>query len=242
MMRRITRALLIDADDTLWENNIYYLRCTARFAELMGCYGIPAEEVIATLDRTERGTIMTLGYGPTSYRTSLGKTCVTLLRSRGLHADEGLIAEAQACADMLFDPPVEILPAVPETLRRLRASSLLVMVTKGEEQVQRAKIERSGLAPLFDRVLILPEKDADTYRRLVCELRLEPPRTWMVGNSPRSDINPAIEAGLNAIYIPHDHTWTAERQQITRPEAVVVLERFADLPTYFDIEGDESPS
>lgn len=236
--RRTVRTLLLDADDTLWENNIYYVRSTARFAELLGAYGIPRDETVAALDACERETIRHLGYGPTSYRASLVKTAIALLRSRDVEVDGDLVRRAMACAAELFDPPTELLPDVAATLHRLYPSSRLVLLTKGEEPVQRAKVQSSGLAPLFDHIAIVPEKDVGTYRHLMRRLALAPEQTWMVGNSPRSDINPAVEAGLGAIHIPHNHTWIAERAQIAQSERVVILERFADLLPYFGIDGD----
>lgn len=235
--RSIVRTLLIDADDTLWENNIYYLRCTAQWVALLAPYGIPRDEAVAALNARERHTILSLGYGPTSYQYSLGRAAADLLASRGLPADDGVVARARACADALFDPPVELLPDVEATLLALRPSSRLVLVTKGQEDVQHTKVQRSGLAPLWDHIAIVPEKDLATYRHLVRELALDPSCTWMVGNSPRSDINPAVAAGLGAIYIPHADTWTAEHEHIACPERVVTLERFADLPGHFGLDG-----
>ena len=80
----------------------------------------------------------------------------------------------------------------------------------------------------------MEEKDAAAYRRLVAGRGMEPARTWMIGNSPKSDINPALEAGLNAVFVPHAHTWVLEKQEI-RPGAgrLLVLEHFADLREHF---------
>ena len=75
---------------------------------------------------------------------------------------------------------------------------------------------------------------ADAYVRLVQDRSLTPGRTWMIGNSPKSDINPALAAGLNAVFVPHAHTWVLEKQDI-RPGRgrLLVLERFEDLKKHF---------
>ena len=56
----------------------------------------------------------------------------------------------------------------------------------------------------------------------------------MIGNSPKSDVNPALEAGLNAVFIPHAHTWVLEKEEIRAGDGrMIVLERFGDLRERF---------
>ncbi len=235
--RRVERALMIDADDTLWENNVFYLRCLARFQDYMADLGCDREAAAAILDRVERETIPTMGYGPDGYVSALGAACERLLSgSNSCPVPPEVIAGARALGELVLNMPMIVIPGVEATLAALRPSSELVLVTKGDEAVQRGKLERSGLTPYFDAVYVVAEKDATTYRSIAGERSLHPGHTWMVGNSPRSDINPAIEAGIGAILVPHDHTWTAEVQEIERPDLVVTLERFADLVPFFGVD------
>ncbi|HZU24863.1 MAG TPA: HAD hydrolase-like protein, partial [Bryobacteraceae bacterium] len=99
---------------------------------------------------------------------------------------------------------------------------------------QKLKIDRSGLGKYFGHTAIVKEKDAAAYRELAAARRMDPARTWMIGNSPKSDINPALEAGLNAVFVPHAHTWVLEKQDI-RPGAgkLIQVERFSELRGYF---------
>jgi len=129
-----------------------------------------------------------------------------------------------------------LLPGVEDTLSALQPTTQLILVTKGDEETQKAKVARSGLGSYFDAQYIVAEKDARTYRNIAAEQRLNPRCTWMVGNSPRSDINPAVEAGLGAVLIPHNHTWVAEIEEITYPDQVITLQRFADLLPWLGIE------
>ena len=92
---------------------------------------------------------------------------------------------------------------------------------------------RSGLGHFFDAVHIVPEKDAAVIRELLTKYELRPEQTWMIGNSPRSDINPALEAGIGAIYVPHPNTWTLEVEEITETEQVTVLNNFGELTRLF---------
>ena len=58
--------------------------------------------------------------------------------------------------------------------------------------------------------------------------------TWMIGNSPKSDVNPALEAGLNAVFVPHAHTWVLEKQELRPGKGqLLVVEKFEDLRERF---------
>jgi putative hydrolase of the HAD superfamily len=109
-----------------------------------------------------------------------------------------------------------------------------MLLTKGHAEEQRLKIERSGLEALFMSTAVVHEKAEETYRAIVQERRLDPTRTWMIGNSPRSDINPALRAGLNAVFIPHEYTWGLEKEEVARADGrLLTLQRFAELRAHF---------
>ncbi len=236
--RRIERTLLIDADDTLWENNIFYLRCTARFLDYAEKAGLDRERAMEHLEAAEREVVPDLGYGPRGYIEALGLAYERTAADAGRSATPDERHAARACGEPILDPPTVLLGDVEAVLRALRPTSRLVLVTKGDPAHQSMKIERSGLGPLFDAQFIVEEKSADTYRTIVRELDLERESTWMVGNSPRSDINTAVEAGLGAVLIPHDHTWTAEVERIERPEVVVTLANLCGLLELFGIDAE----
>jgi putative hydrolase of the HAD superfamily len=109
-----------------------------------------------------------------------------------------------------------------------------MLLTKGHEEEQRLKIERSGLEALFTATAVVHEKAEETYQAIVHEKQLDPTSTWMIGNSPRSDINPALQAGLNAVFIPHEHTWRLEKEEVIPAGGrLLMLQRFADLRAHF---------
>jgi putative hydrolase of the HAD superfamily len=85
-------------------------------------------------------------------------------------------------------------------------------------------------------VEIVAEKDVATYRTVVSKYELPSDSTWMVGNSPKSDINPALAAGLNAVFVPHGQTWILEHEEVAQaqpPMRLVVVETFAGLKEHF---------
>jgi len=123
---------------------------------------------------------------------------------------------------------------VAETLPFLAEKHELTMCTKGDVTEQNRKIDLSGLRPLFAHCAVVKEKSRATYEELAQVRGFDVNRTWMIGNSPRSDINPSLEAGLRAVFVPHDRTWTLEREEIRDPHGrLVVVRKFSDLAELF---------
>jgi putative hydrolase of the HAD superfamily len=131
---------------------------------------------------------------------------------------------------------MEFLPEVPETLADLALRHRLFMVTKGNITEQLGKVERSGVKEFFTAIEVVSEKDASTYHGVVEKYGLVRDITWMIGNSPKSDINPALEAGLHAVFVPHDNTWMLERDEL-RTHAfdgrLLQLSSFSELRAHF---------
>ena len=76
----------------------------------------------------------------------------------------------------------------------------------------------------------MAEKDLTAYQEILGRLGADPSVAVMIGNSPKSDINPPLELGMGAVFIPHDHTWVLERQELdySHPR-LLVIDRFVDL-------------
>jgi putative hydrolase of the HAD superfamily len=142
----------------------------------------------------------------------------------------------KAFAQAIADQEIELLPGVAPTLAELASRHRLIMVTKGDPVEQRDKLHRSGLAPHFTAVEVLAEKHNEAYRELAACHGCDCANTWMIGNSPRSDINPALTAGLHAVFIAHEFTWVLEHETVNRPPAgqqLLELTSFADLTRHF---------
>ncbi len=228
-MRRET--LLIDADDTLWENNVFFEQTIDAYVELLEPLGFSSEYIRRILNETEKRMIRQHGYGVRSFRRSLEET---YLKLAGNMARRETLHEIGARADELERVPPHILDGVPETLAYLSARHRLILCTKGEPAEQAGKLERTGLQVHFQAIEIVVEKDSKTYRGLVRRHRIVKSHGWMVGNSPRSDINPALAAGLNAVFIPHAKTWEFEHDELSSgPGKLIVLPAFRALREYF---------
>jgi putative hydrolase of the HAD superfamily len=225
--------LLIDADDTLWENNVYFERAIADFISFLNHQERSPAEVREILNDVERDCIFSHGYGLRSFAHALVKTFERL----SVEPLTPALHEAiHGFAHTIAGQPVQLIAGVQKTLEYLSRRHRLVVVTKGDPHEQSGKVERSGLKKFFSAVEILAEKDQSAYAAVIAKHDLAHERTWMVGNSPKSDINPALRAGINAVFVPHDDTWVLEHEELLSPEApsrLLVLQSFTDLTTYF---------
>lgn len=203
--------LIFDADDTLWENNVVFEGVIADFIAWIDHPSLDEAEVRAVLDEVEHLHAAEHGYGTKVFALTLEVTA-RRLRERDLSAADR--EEIAGLLTRLAWDQLEIIDGVPETLAELRARHDLLLLTKGDHEEQTHKIARSGLSHHFRRTVVTPEKTAEVYRRLVAEDSLDPGRTWMIGNSPRSDILPAVEAGLRGVFVPHEHTWHLEHVEL----------------------------
>jgi putative hydrolase of the HAD superfamily len=223
--------LLIDADDTLWENNIFFEKTIEHFVSQLEHLGYTREYIRHILNETERRNIRQHGYGVRSFRRSLEDT---YLKLAGNAARREIVQEIERMAVELEATPPHIMDGVPETLAYLAKHHRLILLTKGEPAEQAGKVERSGLQPYFDAIEIVLEKDAGTYERVIEQFKIVKTHGWMVGNSPRSDINPALHAGLSAVFIPHAATWALEHCELESGGGkLLILTSFRELRTHF---------
>ena len=223
--------LLIDADDTLWENNIYFEEAFEQFVDFLKHSSMPAAEIRTVLDEIEIANIKIHGYGAANFARNLAQCYERLAESEIRDED---LRTVMSFAERILDRPMELIDGVAETLEYLAPRHELTLFTKGHPEEQKLKIDRSGLGVYFQHTAIVREKDAEAYASLARSRGLNTERTWMVGNSPKSDINPALAAGLNAVYVPHPRTWGLEREEIQRTGGrLLELENFAGLRRHF---------
>ena len=225
------RWLLIDADDTLWENNVYFEEAFQEFVEFLGHSQLSGEEIRGLLDEIETENIKVNGYGSRNFGHNL-QQCFRLLAERPVTDDD--LDEALMIALRILEKPVHVMEGVESTLAYLAERYHLTLFSKGCPDEQQTKLNRSGLERFFNGCRIVKEKHVASYRDVVEEHRMETDRAWMVGNSPKSDINPALAAGLGAVLVPHARTWRLEHEKVPEPsERFVVVGKFEDLTQVF---------
>jgi putative hydrolase of the HAD superfamily len=231
---RMTRQnLLIDADDTLWENNIYFEHAIANFISFLEHKELTPDEVRSVIYRVEHENIKINGYGIASFSKALVRTFEELSVEPITPA---LHETVNGFARTIAERPIEFIPGVEDTLQYLHSRHRLLLVTKGNFEEQSAKVTRSGLEKYFESIEVVAEKDTPTYRQLGTKYDLVAAQTWMIGNSPKSDINPALEAGFNAAFVPHANTWKLEHCELAEaqpPQVLMMLNGFSQLRDRF---------
>ena len=227
----LPQTLIFDADDTLWENNVYFKRVVDDYLDWVAHPTLDRGQIRAILNDIEAANITTHGYGSRAFLHNLAEC---LERLRGRPASDAERQEIEGLATALLDHQVELMPGVADALDALATRHQLLLLTKGARAEQQRKIDASGLAGHFDSVHIVAEKNPETYLDLVRRHQLQQTTTWMIGNSPRSDIVAARAAGLNAVFIPHAHTWELEHSELDGDdERVLVLGSFPELLQHF---------
>ncbi len=224
--------LIFDADDTLWENNIYFERAFEDFCDFLNHSRLTRIEVRDVLNEIELVNAKIHGYGAVNFGKNLQQAYRHLAEH---HIADGDLAHIMRFAERIMEQPIELIEGVEQTLAELAGRHELSLFTKGHPEEQRLKVDRSGIGHYFAHTAIVKEKNTEAYLKLVDERGFQHAATWMIGNSPKSDINPALEAGLNAVLVPHPHTWVLEKQDLRESlnGRFLKVDKFSDLICHF---------
>lgn len=202
-----------DADDTLWHNERFFKLTEAQFRELLASHADPthlSERLLAA----ERRNIGHYGFGIKGFTLSMIETAIEVTEGKVPAHTIGEILEAGRA---MLDHPVETLPHAREALEVLASSHTLVLITKGDLFDQERKLAQSGLGDFFDAIEIVSDKTAETYKRIFARHGSGAAEALMVGNSLKSDIIPALDAGGWAVHVPHELTWGLEHADTPSP-------------------------
>jgi putative hydrolase of the HAD superfamily len=229
---RLQRQILIfDADDTLWENNVIFERVVDDFVDWLAHPSLDPVDIRRILGEIEEANIVAHGYGSKVFLRSLAD-CFGHLMERPLGPAEQ--EQMDRFRSAFLGGRVELLPEVADVLAELAERNELYLMTKGVPDEQQHKIDASGLAGHFGGIDIVPAKEPQTYRELIARRSLDSARTWMIGNSPKSDIIAARAAGLRAVFIPNENTWAHEHADLDpADDGILQLATFGDLRRHF---------
>ena len=215
--------IALDADDTLWHNEILYTKAQDKLKQLLASYDC-SQSIERTLCETEVRNLQYYGYGVKSFTLSMIETAVRLTDGHVLGREIQRIVDL---AKEMLRTPLRLLDYVEETLVTLARSHRLMLITKGDLFDQEAKLVQSGLAHHFAYVEVVTEKARDVYYALLAKHGIPAQRFLMVGNSLRSDILPVLAAGGEAVYIPYPTTWAHE----------TVTDQCEEQDGYFELEN-----
>jgi putative hydrolase of the HAD superfamily len=211
-----------DADDTLWQNEQFYQLTQARFLNLLKDHAGP--DLPERLLSAQKRNLALYGFGIKGFTLSMIETALEVTDGKAPGSVISGILEAGR--DMLSHP-VETLASVTETLEALAGRYRLVLITKGDLFDQERKLAASGLGDFFDAIEIVSDKTVSTYAKAFARHGDGPEKGLMVGNSLKSDVLPALEAGSWGVYVPHDLTWSFEHAD--KPEDHPRFREIADL-------------
>ena len=193
--------VLFDMDDTLLITSPTFEAATLKLCLRLAELGVPMEATRARLEQVDLARIEQIGYGKARWPESFGLAYRELARERGLEHDPAVERECVAIGWSTYEAYPPVREGAREVLETLRPRVPLTLVTMGDQDLQRTRLEHSGLEHHFDRVFIVPDKTPARFRRVLKECGLVPERAFMVGDGMRSDINPALEVGMHAIHV-----------------------------------------
>jgi len=228
-MRRLT--LLVNADNTLWESSVFFEHTLERFFSLVEPFGYARAYARHILNETERHNIQQHGYGLRSFARSLEQSYMKL--AGGLAQKSALEEVASMAAELEHTPP-RVLDGVPETLAYLSSRHRMILFTEGEPAEEAAKVERSGLQGFFDSIEIVADKSIRVYLDLIDKHHVVKSHAWLVGSNALQEINPALQAGLNAAFVPHAATATRESTDVQSGTGkLLIVSSFRGLRDHF---------
>lgn len=217
-----------DADDTLWVNEIYFRETEQAFCALLSDYA-DEETINKALYCTEEDNMALYGYGVKAFILSIIETAHKLTEDR---LPASVVKRIIELGKEQLSKPVDLLPAVEDTLNALVGSYELILVTKGDLLDQERKLAVSGLSHLFHHVEIVSDKKERDYRKLLHNIDLRADEFMMIGNSLRSDIIPPLALGSYGVYVPYHSIW--EHERVDTP---VVSPRFYTVDSLWDVVG-----
>lgn len=232
MIEPIPRVIAFDGDDTLWHNESIFSMTQGRFRALVARHAaLPEAELDARLLAVERRNLAAYGYGVKGFMLSMVETAIEITDGA---IPAGDIAAILAFGREMLEHPVELIDGALHAIETLKGRDHEIwLITKGDLFDQESKIARAGLAPLFDRIEIVSEKDEATYARLLARHGVGAEEFLMVGNSLRSDVLPVLSVGGRAVHVPYHITWAHEEAALddaAARERLHVLESLAGLP------------
>lgn len=203
-----------DADDTLWQNERFFRMTEEQFVALLSDFGEGAD-LASRLLETERRNLARYGFGIKGFTLSMIETAIEVSKGR---VPARVIGDILAAGREMLSHPIEPLPHAAETLEALSGSYRIILITKGDLFDQERKLAQSGLGDFFHAVEIVSDKGPETYARIFSQHGEGAASAMMVGNSLKSDVLPAIEAGSWGVHVPHELTWAIEHAEAPQAE------------------------
>ena len=229
-MNSIT-TIAFDADDTLWDNTCHFNITADQFTRLLSEYS-QFRDLHKHLLETEIRNLEYYGFGVKGFTLSMLETAIEVTQMR---VPVAVLNQILQLGRHLHDQPTELYPDVRDVVTLMGNRYRTMLITKGDLIDQERKIAQSGIAERFDHVEIVSDKTPEVYERIFDSHADGPERSVMVGNSIKSDILPALEAGSWAVLIPCEHDWEYEHSDLPVGHTMFrQIEAIGQLPNLID--------
>jgi len=222
--------ILFDGDDTLWEIQPLYDEAKGRFFDVMEQEEFDRNEVSRMLAEVDQANVRRFGFSRHRFPTSLKTVYQNFCELNGQVPQPKVLARALRLGYSVFRRKPIVKMGARETVMQLSRYFKVCLFTAGDDEIQRKRIVDAGVADLFWAIFVTDRKDASTFRHVLEQLEAEPAKTWMVGNSLKSDINPAVQVGLRCIWV-RSSSWEYDADELVAGDVwqVESLEAVRDI-------------
>ncbi len=233
------KAVFIDMDNTLIETqNLYEDAHTALIAFIYTLGPFEQDEVLQTVRKREVALFDTYGYG----REMLPHAFEDTLRHYVPDAQAAELKQVRDMAESVYTRTATVKDGVPEALEKLARTHTLYLVTVGDESVQTPRIDALPFRDLFENTFIVSAKNVEAYKTVLAHTGVVAKDATMIGDSLASDIVPALESGMAAIYVPAQNWHGREMAGQTLPDRAVVKKSFAEAVDFLSPQDDKKPA
>ena len=236
MIFKDIQIIYFDADDTLWENHTLFLDLIMMVIDLIRPFTDKTPKELEKEFYFIQGKYLKrYGYGLINFLPPL----ITLLgRYYPLppFPDKLRNAIKEFRTQMLYKSP-PLIPGIEKLVQTLTDNDYaLHLLTKGNISEQLKKLRNADIVHHFNLIQIVAEKSVGTYRGIAGELGLVPEKLLMVGNSLKSDVYPALQAGWNAVRFKREHDWYFEESDQECEKEYIEVHDLNDIPGLLGIE------
>lgn len=231
-----TAWVLFDGDNTLWHIEALYDHAREELVRCIDPSGENAADIEAFQRAEDKRMFETLGYSATRFAKSFENTFRMFVPG----AADAQREHVRSLALAVFEHPAPVDRDALQVLSELRGSHRLALITAGERWVQEKRVAAFPYRDMFQEIRIVERKTETVFRRITADLGIAVRDLWVVGDSLRSDVMPALTAGLNAILIAN-HNWIEVERDEVRPHNLRVVDRLGDVPLIINPPVLETP-
>lgn len=202
--------------------------------------GVSSKKAVATLESQDRVNFQRYGVSRRRFPKSMSDAYEILAREEGLKPKARIRERVRRIGRKVFERRSVPIPGVAAILSLVKKAGIVtVLCSKGDVRIQKKRVEENGLAQLFDRIYVVPEKDEKEFLEILQEFGFRGLEACSVGNSVRNDINPALRIGMRAIWVSNE-TWSLEDEEPVRGERLTIansLSQIVSLLRLSDMRG-----